>query len=54
VGAIGVATRHAKPAAGPKSADLLALVVYYRAFTGAEAFLGPTALLDTAQHSVAL
>lgn len=48
VGAIGVATRHAKPAGGPKSADLLALgVIYYRAFTGAEAFLGPTALLDT-------
>jgi hypothetical protein len=43
-GYLGVQSR---PAAQPSPADLLALgIVYYRALTGAEAFLGPTALLD--------
>jgi hypothetical protein len=47
LGYLGVQTRHTKPAARPDPADLLALgIIYYRAFTGAEAFLGPTALLD--------
>jgi hypothetical protein len=46
-GCLGVQTRHRQPAAQPSAADLLALgIMYYRALTGAEAFLGPTALLD--------
>ncbi len=46
-GAIGVQGTHRRPAAQPTSADLLALgIMYYRALTGAEAFLGQTALLD--------
>ena len=43
-GYLGVQSRRA---AQPTPADLLALgIMYYRALTGAEAFLGPTALLD--------
>jgi len=47
-GCVGVQASHRQPAAQPNPADLLALgIMYYRALTGAEAFLGPTALLDT-------
>jgi hypothetical protein len=43
-GYLGVQSHHV---AQPSPADLLALgIMYYRALTGAEAFLGPTALLD--------
>jgi hypothetical protein len=45
-GYLGVQPSHV--AQQPNPADLLALgIMYYRALTGAEAFLGPTALLDT-------
>jgi hypothetical protein len=46
-GYLGVQVSHRQPAAQPNPADLLALgIMYYRALTGAEAFLGPAALLD--------
>jgi hypothetical protein len=46
LGKVGVQSRHTKRAARPDPADLLALgIIYYRALTGSEAFLGPTALL---------